>query len=335
VLFFQWRQSQAGAEKFHSAVVPHEGSEHTRIFQQAAQVGADLRTLAPTVADSRITAEVALVMDWQNWWDVEYLPGPSNRLHYWEQLLTYYRAFHKFNIAVDVVAPDSDFSKYRLVVAPLLHMLRPGVAKNFEGFVERGGTFLTTFFSGIVDENGHVGLGGYPAALRKLLGIHIEEFDPLTPEMNNQLLVREGELRGAYSATVWGELIRAEGAQVLGTFAHDYYANQPALTVNHFGQGHAYYLATQSNNELLDALTRQLCKEANVQPVLAAPTGVEVTKRVRSDGKAVYFLLNHSVQAQQVTLPQGNFTSLLDGKSVAGQVDIAGVDAVVLLEQEA
>jgi len=335
VLFFQWRQSQAGAEKFHSAVVPHEGSEHTRIFQQAAQVGADLRTLAPTVADSRITAEVALVMDWQNWWDVEYLPGPSNRLHYWEQLLTYYRAFHKFNIAVDVVAPDSDFNKYRLVVAPLLHMLRPGVAKNFEGFVERGGTFLTTFFSGIVDENGHVGLGGYPAALRKLLGIHIEEFDPLTPEMNNQLLVREGELRGAYSATVWGELIRAEGAQVLGTFAHDYYANQPALTVNHFGQGHAYYLATQSNNELLDALTRQLCKEANVQPVLAAPTGVEVTKRVRSDGKAVYFLLNHSVQAQQVTLPQGNFTSLLDGKSVAGQVDIAGVDAVVLLEQEA
>ncbi len=333
VMFFQWRQSQAGAEKFHSAVVSHDGSEHARIFQQAAQLGAELHTLSPVVADSRISAQVALVMDWQNWWDVEYLPGPSNRLHYWEQLLTYYRAFHTRNVAVDVVSPDSDLSSYKLVVAPLLHMLRPGVAKNFERFVENGGTFLTTFFSGIVDENGHVGLGGYPAELRKLLGIYVEEFDPLTPEMTNKLLVREGALRGAYPATLWGELVHAEGAEVLGTFASDYYANKPALTVNHVGQGHAYYIATQGNDAFLDALTALLCTQANVQPVLSAPSGVEVTKRVQADGKALYFLLNHTEQAQHITLPVGNFTSLLTNKKVEGQLEIAGVDAVVLLQE--
>ncbi len=332
VLFFQWRQSQAGAEQFHSAMVTHEGSEHTRIFQQVAQVGTDLQKLSSEVAGSLVPAQVAVVMDWQNWWAVEYLPGPSNRLHYWEQLLTYYRAFHKFNIAVDVVAPDSDLSKYKLVVAPLLYMLRPGVAKNFEQFVERGGTFLTTFFSGIVDESNHVCLGGYPAELRKLLGIHVEEFDPLTPEMTNQIVIQEGALQGTYPATLWGELIHVEGAEALGVFASDYYANNPALTVNSFGQGHAYYLATQSNNELLDKLTMQLCQQANVSPVLEAPTGVEVTKRVRVDGKSVYFLLNHTEQVQQVILPSGNLVSLLDGKSITGQVEVGPVDAVVLLQ---
>ena len=331
VLFFQWRQSQAGAEQFHGAMVPHEGTEHTRIFQQVAQVGADLQKLSPDIVGSSIPAEVAIVMDWQNWWAVEYLPGPSNRLHYWEQLLTYYRAFHKLNIAVDVVSPDSDLSKYKLVVAPLLYMLRPGVAKNFEQFVERGGTFLTAFFSGIVDENNHVGLGGYPAELRKLLGIYVEEFDPLTPEMTNAVVIQEGALQGTYPATLWGELIHTEGAEALGIFASDYYANNPALTVNAFGQGHAYYLATQSTNELLDKLTRHLCQQAGVASPMEAPTGVEVTKRVRADGKSVYFLLNHTEQVQQVTLPNGNFVSLLDGKHVTGQVEVGAVDAVVLL----
>ena len=334
VLFFQWRQSQAGAEQFHSAMVPHEGSEHTRIFQQVAQVGNDLQKLSSNIVGSSVPAQVALVMDWQNWWAVEYLPGPSNRLHYWEQLLTYYRAFHKLNIAVDVVSPDSDLSKYKLVVAPLLYMLRPGVAKNFEQFVERGGTFLTTFFSGIVDESNHVGLGGYPAELRKLLGIRIEEFDPLTPEMTNQVIIKEGILQGTYPVTLWGEFIHLQGAQALGVFASDYYANNPALTINSFGQGRAYYLATQSNNELLDKLTQQLCQQADISPVLEAHEGIEVTRRVRSDGKSVYFLLNHTEQAQLVTLPAGSFTSLLDGNNVSGQITVEAVDAVVLLEQK-
>ena len=314
-------------------MVPHEGSEHTRIFQQVAQVGAELQKLSSDVVGSHVPAQVAIVMDWQNWWAVEYLPGPSNRLHYWEQLLTYYRAFHKFNIAVDVVPPDDDLSKYKVVVAPLLYMLRPGVAKNFEQFVEHGGTFLTTFFSGIVDESNHVGLGGYPAELRKLLGMYVEEFDPLTPEMTNEVVIQEGPLQGTYPATLWGELIHVEEAQALGVFASDYYANHPALTVNSFGQGHAYYLATQSNSELLDKLTWQLCQQAGIESILEAPEGVEVTKRVRADGKSVYFLLNHTEQVQHVTLPSGNFVSLLDGKSVTEQVEVGAVDAVVLLNE--
>lgn len=332
VLFFQWRQSKAGAEMFHSAIVPHEGTEHNRIFQQAAQVGAELQQLSPHVAGSRITAQVALLMDWHNWWAVEYVPGPSDRLRYWEQLKSYYHALHEMNVAVDVVQPESDLSGYRLVIAPLLYMLRPGVAQNIEQFVEQGGTFLTTFFSGIVDQNDHVVLGGYPAELRKALGIHVEEFDPWTADMTNRVLVREGNLRGSYACTLWGDIIRLEGARAIGTFASDYHAGQPALTVNQFGQGRAYYIGTQGNEELLSRLVQELCKEAQVTSVLAAPRGVEVTKRVRADGRILYFILNHTEQKQQVTLPTGTYTSLLDGKQVQGIVEVDAVGVTVLGE---
>jgi beta-galactosidase len=173
--------------------------------------------------------------------------------------------------------------------------------------------------------------GGYPGALRKLLGIHVEEFDPWTPEMTNQLVIKEGELRGSYPCTLWGELVRLEGAQALGVFASDYYANEPALTMHQFGQGRAYYIATQGSDDLLLQLTQQLCREANVAPVLEAPRGVEVTKRVRSDRGVIYFLLNHTEQPQRVTLPAGKYASLLDGKQVAGEVEIGPVDVLVVL----
>jgi beta-galactosidase len=332
VLFFQWRQSRAGAEKFHSAVVSHEGNEHTRIFKQAAQVGAELQKLAPEVANSRIQAQAALLMDWQNWWEVEYLPGPSDRLHYWQQLELWYHALHDLNISVDVVEPDSDLSNYRLVIAPLLHMVRPGVASHLEHFVEHGGTLLMTFYSGIVDQDGRVTLTGYPGQLRKLLGIHVEEFDPLTAEMTNQVIIEEGTLQGTYDCSVWGELIHLEGAQAIGVFAQDYYANEAALTVNKFGQGHAYYIATQGNEELTRKLVQDLCKQAQVKPVLETPAGVEATRRIRDDGRSVYFVLNYTSLEQRVALPAGTFTSLLNDKQVENEAIIGPMDVAVLLE---
>jgi beta-galactosidase len=313
--------------------VTHEGNEHTRIFQQAAQLGAELKQLSPHVIGTRIPAQVALLMDWQNWWAVEYLPGPSDRLHYWEQIKTYYEPLHNLKVAVDVVQPDGDLSNYRVVIAPLLYMLRPGVAKNLEQFVQRGGIFLTTFFSGIVDQNNHAMLGGYPGELRKLLGVHVEEFDPWTESMTNQVIVEEGPLQGTYPCTLWGEMVHLEGAQAIGTFAHDYYAGGPALTVHQFGQGQAYYLATQVSEELLAKLAHLLCQQASVSPVLNVPEGIEVTQRVRADGRVVYFLLNHTNKPEVVALPMGKFTSLLSGNAVEGSVEVAAGDVAVILKQ--
>ncbi|GAC1363651.1 MAG: beta-galactosidase [Ktedonobacteraceae bacterium] len=333
MMFFQWRQSKAGAEKYHAAMVTHEGNEHTRIFRQSARVGAELEQLAPRVAGTRVHADVALVMDWENWWAVEYQPAPSDRVRYIELLSTYYRAFHQLNVAVDIVNPTDDMRKYRVVVAPLLYMLRPSVATNLTHFVEHGGTLLTTFFSGIVDENDHIGLGGYPRELRKLLGIHVEEIDPWTPTMKNSVVVKEGALAGTYACDLWGELLHLEGAQALGVFADDYYANSPALTMHAFGAGKAYYIATQGNAELTSKLIGELCRSAHVAPILPASANIEVTRRIADDGREIYFLLNHTQQAEKISLPTGSFTSLLDDRQLTGDIEVPAMDVIVLQKQ--
>lgn len=333
VMYFQWRQSQGGAEKFHSAIVPHEGSEHGRIFQQAAKLGAELERIAPDVVGTRIRAEVAIVMDWQNWWAVEYLPGPSDRLNYLEQIKLWYAALHRLNVAIDIVSPGHDLSQYRVVIAPLLYMLKAGFAQNLESYVAGGGTLLTTFFSGIVDEHDRVVLGGYPGELRKLLGIYVEEFDPWTEEMSNEVVIPDGPLQGRYGCALWGEVVHLEEARALGTFASDYYAHGPALTVNRFGDGMAYYIATQASDELASKLVRMLCQQAGVEQLMEAARGLEVMRRTRGDGRNVYFILNHNDSARQVRLPPGTFMSLLDGSELQGKVEIVERDVLILLEK--
>jgi beta-galactosidase len=332
VLYFQWRQSRAGAEKFHSAIVSHEGSERGRTFREVEEIGAAFKQLAPFIAGTRITAPVALLMDWDNWWAVEYRPGPSDRLHYWNLLLDYYRPLHLLNIPVDVVNPSADLRNYRLVIAPLLYLLQPGLAEKLETFVEHGGTLLTTFFSGIVDEHDRVFTGGYPAPLRRLLGLHVEEFDPWIEAMSNALVVSEGPLQGTYECTLWGEVLHLEGAQALGTFAHDYYAGGPALTMHRFVDGRAYYLATHPEPALLHALLAHLCQEVAITPLLMAPAAVEVTRRTRSDGRSLYFVLNHKDQEIDLKLPPGTFTLLPGQEQVSAELHLAAHAVAVLQE---
>ena len=334
VLYFQWRQSQAGSEKFHSAIVPHEGSEHGRIFQQVAQIGSELKHLSQEVVGSRIAAQVAILMDWQNWWAVEYRPGPSDQLHYWDEIKAFYRGLHQNNVPIDFVSTHDDLKGYKLVVAPLLYMLRSGTANKLEQFVAEGGVLLTTFFSGIVDENDHVVLGGYPAELRKLLGIYVEEFDPWIKGMANEVVVREGQMQGTYPCTLWGEVVHLEGASALGVFGRDYYAEGPALTVHQFGEGKAYYLATHGSEVFISAMMSYLCKEVAILPLLGIEGTLEVTQRRREDGRSIYFLLNHSEEPIEVVLHDTVFRSLLSGEELAGSMQIAAHDVIILLEEK-
>ena len=176
-------------------------------------------------------------------------------------------------------------------------------------------------------------MGGYPGELRKLLGIYVEEFDPWTEEMSNEVIIPDGPLRGNYACALWGEVVHLEGARALGTFASDYYAHGPALTVNLFGDGMAYYLATQASDELASNLASMFCQQAGVEQLMGAGEALEVTRRTRSDGLNVYFILNHNDSPELVILPPGIFTSLLDGSEFSEQVVIAERGVLILLEK--
>jgi beta-galactosidase len=164
------------------------------------------------------------------------------------------------------------------------------------------------------------------------LGIYVEEFDPWIEGMTNAVVIKDGPLRGSYTCSLWGEVVHLEGAKEVGVFASDYYADGPALTMHQFGEGKAYYLATDGSEELLANLARQLCKEVNVQSILGIEECLEVTQRQRADGRNVYFLLNHGESSVEVLLSDGIFSSLLSGEELEGSVEVAAHDVFVLLE---
>lgn len=324
VMFFQWRQSRAGAEKHHSAMVPHTGTA-SRTWREVVALGADLRRL-DEAREARVPAAVAILCDWENWWALELDSHPSARLTLMDQLGWYYRPLYAHNILADFVSPDADLSRYNVVLVPCLYLVRDGVGGHLERFVEQGGTLVMSFFSGIVDTNDHLWPDGYLAPFRSLLGLRIEELAPAAPGQTNSIAAADGL---SYSCDLWSDVIALEGADVLATFERDYYAGCPAVTRHTFGQGRAYYLATRPERAYMDPLISGICGEAGVASQPSAPD-VEVVRRVRADGSFL-FALNHGLVRVELPLA-GIALDLLTGQTHQGSVPLDPMAAVVLRE---
>lgn len=299
VLFFQMKQSIGGCEKYHGAVISHAGHEHTRVFREVEELGRELEQLGGEILGSVGTAETAVLFSWENWWAAEYSSGPSIRLKYEEETLKYYTAFHRQNIPVDIVGQEDDLLKYKLVVAPLLYMVKDGTDSRIREFVEKGGTFVATYFSGYVDENDLVAIGGYPGKLRDILGIWVEESDAL-PEYKTNHFAYQGQ---EYPAELLCDIMHLEGAEALARYQEDFYGGTPVVTRNSFGDGQAYYVGTRSNDGFYQNFAAELCKEQQIKAAAEAPEGVEAVTRVREDGKSYLFLLNHGEESQEFTVP--------------------------------
>ncbi|MEO2259863.1 beta-galactosidase [Paenibacillus amylolyticus] len=334
IMFFQLRRSIGACEKYHGAVIEHAGHENTRVFREVAELGKELQILGDTTLDATVESKVAIVFDWDNWWAIEKSSGPTVALNYVDQIHKYYAAFFRRNIQVDIVSVDTDISKYDIVLAPVLYMVKPGFAAKLEKYVAAGGTFLTTFFSGIVNENDLVTTGGYPGELRKLLGIWVEEIDALLPEQKNRIVLKEayGDLQGEYDCGMLCDLLHSEGAEVIAEYGDDFYKGMPVVTRNTFGQGEAWYVASDPDERFLDGLLGQLAAAKNVDSLLVTPEGVEVSARTK-DGKPYLFVMNHNATAQSYDLGTAKAHDLLTNRELSGSVEIEA-RGVQLLEMK-
>ncbi|MEK4525941.1 MULTISPECIES: beta-galactosidase [Paenibacillus] len=334
IMFFQLRRSIGACEKYHGAVIEHAGHENTRVFREVAELGKELQILGDTTLDASVESKVAIVFDWDNWWAIEKSSGPTVALNYVDQIHKYYAAFFRRNIQVDIISVDTDMSKYDIVLAPVLYMVKPGFAAKLEKYVEAGGTFLTTFFSGIVNENDLVTTGGYPGELRKLLGIWLEEIDALLPEQKNRIVLKEtyGDLQGEYGCGMLCDLLHSEGAEVIAEYGDDFYKGMPVVTRNTFGQGEAWYVASDPDERFLDGLLGQLAATKNVESLLETPEGVEVSARTK-DGKPYLFVMNHNATTQSYDLGTAKAHDLLTNRGLSGSVEIEA-RGVQLLEMK-
>jgi beta-galactosidase len=327
VQYFQWRKSRGSSEKFHGAVVDHCGHENTRVFKDVTEVGTVLSKLDEIIGTT-VEPEVAVIFDWENRWAINDAQGPRNcGMKYEETVKEQYKPFWTKGIPVDVIDMDCDFSKYKLLVAPMLYMVRSGVAERIEKFVEEGGTFVTTYWSGIVDENDLCFLGGFPGPLRKVLGIWSEEIDALYDYDSNSIEALEGNelgIRGDFAAVELCDLLHLEGAQALAAYKSDFYAGRPALTVNKYGKGKAYYIASRNSKNFSEnfygALIDNLSIKGSIDSVL--PEGV--TAQMRTDGENDYvFLMNYSEGDRVVILDNFEYTDVVTGEPVEKKVELS------------
>ncbi|NMO97224.1 beta-galactosidase [Paenibacillus lemnae] len=325
VMFFQLRRSIGACEKYHGAVIDHVGTEQTRTFKECAELGTELQQLGDTLLDARVDAKVAIIFDWENRWALDLTSGPSIALKYVDEVHKYYGALFDLNIQTDMVSVEENLSSYDVVIAPVMYMVKPGFAKRVEEFTAAGGTFLTTFFSGIVNECDLVTLGGYPGELRNLLGIWAEEIDALLPGHSNRVEVtsEQGQLKGSYECGILCDVIHTEGAEVIAQYGEDYYKGTPALTVNRFGKGKAWYVATSPETGMLKDLLAEICREHGIEPVLNAPAGVEVSSRTK-EGRTYTFVLNHLAEESSVPLNGERFKDLLSGEEVLESLQVPG-----------
>ncbi|WP_308169912.1 beta-galactosidase [Acrocarpospora catenulata] len=313
VMFFQWRASRFGAEKFHSAMVPHAGTD-SAVWRDVVALGADLRTLGE-VRGTRVTAEVAIVWDWVAYWALELEWRPSGDLAFLERMSAYYEALWRDHVTTDFLPPSadiSDFSRYRVVVLPSSYLLTEAAAKNLQRYVEGGGTLVVSYFSGIVNEHDTMHPGAYPGVLRDVLGLTIEEFHPL----------REREsvtLSAGGAARVWSERVRLTGARSDQTFSSGPDTGHPAVTRNDLGAGTAWYVAT-APADLRPLLTR-IVDQAGVTRPRDLPETLELVRRDR-----YVFLINHA--DIPATVPDVTGLDLLAGTPFTGQVPAGGVTVV-------
>ncbi len=338
VMFFQMRRSIGACEKYHGAVIDHVGTENTRVFREIAALGAELENLKDTTLAARTKAKVAIVFDWDNWWATTLSAGPSEAVNYYDEVYQYYRTLFQMHIPVDMVSVEEDLSGYQVLIAPLLYMCKDGYDEKIRKFVSQGGTFVTTYFSGYVEDHDLVITGGYPGRLRDILGIWVEESDAIPVEDIGlkHTFTYDGK---QYPAEILCDLLHLEGAMSLASYDNDFYAGMPAVTRNSYGNGKAYYVATRSNADFYHGLFERILGECEITSLVASETdgntGISVEACVRENQNGTFlFLLNHSEKTEKVTLKSGGTDLLHNREYQDGEtIELAAKD-VALIKQK-
>ncbi|GGO27449.1 beta-galactosidase [Microbispora rosea subsp. aerata] len=273
VMFFQWRASRGGAEQWHPGMVPHAGPD-SRVFREIRALGEALKRIPAPPDGPVLDAEVAILWDEEAWWAVQGPGLPSAEIDYLSAAEQAHRVLWRQGVTACFAHPSHDLTACRAVLVPSLYLISDEAARNLAAYVEGGGTLVVSFFSGIADEHTRVRLGGYPGALREVLGVRVEEFRPLAGPVT---------LTDFGAATVWSEVVHLHGAEAVARYP----GGGPAVTRHRFGDGTAWYVSTR----LGDSGYARVLARAGLTG--SGVPGVEVVRR-----RDLVFAINHTGDEQ-------------------------------------
>ena len=314
ICFFQFRQSVIGAEKYHSAMLPHAGTDSRR-WRDVVALGGLLGRLGE-VAGSVVEAPTAVLVDWDSAWACQQDANPSEAVQHFDVAMAAHRAITRTGTGCDVLPLDADLTGYRVVVVPAVVLLSDTHAQRLARAAQAGAHVLVTYFSGIADRNNQVVTGGYPGVLRDVLGVRSEEFFPLGPgqHVHSAGAVPTGTVRSG----TWAEDTAAlPGTEVLARYTDGPTAGAAALTRRNVGAGAVWYLSTRPDPDGLARIMASVLADSGAEPAVALPAAsaavaageVDVVRR-RSADRSWLFVLNHS--AQDIDIPARGFDEVAE-----------------------
>lgn len=304
VCYFQWRQSKAGAEKFHSAMVPHAG-EDSAVFRDVCELGADLNKLSDEgILGSRLAkSRVAVVFDYESEWATEHTATPTQHVHHVDEPLAWFRALADQGVTADVVPVRGAWDGYEMVVLPSVYLLSEETTRRVRDYVVGGGRLVVTYYTGISDEKDHVWLGGYPGSIRDVVGVRVEEFMPMGNDFTgvpDHLDLSNGAVAHDI-ADVIGSV--DESATVLATFKDNPWTGMdgvPAIVANTFGEGRSVYVGARLGREGLALSLPEILESLGMAEAGGNDGRVLHVEREGADGSRFVFSFNRTHETVRV-----------------------------------
>ncbi len=325
VMFFRWRTNFMGAEQYWHGILNHDGVPR-RLYDEVVNLGKSIKFLSENLDFNIKKAKAAIVFSQEISWAFEIQPliiGYS----YYENAMRYYNATFDNNFNVDIISPEHDYSDYRIIIFPNLLFCKPEITKKIEKFVSNGGTAIFDFRSGVKENNNKMLKETLPCNLKRILGIEIHEYGLIMKHENVQIV--GDNYKG--EASKWFEIIEQKSADSLANYVcDDYYDSYPAITINKYGSGNAYYLSTMIDENLLFKFINDVFAKSHIHAPAIASCGIELISRTGVTGE-ILFIINHTKTHQEILLAKSYYLEDTQNK-VNQSIVVEGNECIVLCE---
>lgn len=325
IVYFRWRPSRFGIEQYWHGILDHDGSVNRR-YDEVGKMGAELKSISQELEGSEPVAEVAILNDYDSRFAFQ-IQKSNVDFEYADHARFYYDALHKLNVMVDVICPDVDFSKYKLVIAPALFVIKDEIAERLRDYVKNGGCLISTFRTGVKDEFSRIVDEPLPGRLQDVFGIKVAEYHSPWADEDNRFAAKDSALPES-TAKLWLDVLEPRGAEVIAHYSAGFAPGAPAMTRNSFGAGTAIYVGTTPSQKFMNAFIEGLSRDLGIAPGPATPPGVEITTRRKGDTKYLFILNHNDTPAEVTTVTCG--VNLLAGQPVTGPVTLEPFGVVIV-----
>jgi len=328
IVYFRWRTCRFGAEEYWHGILDHDGKPRRR-YCEVQQMGRELERVGDEIVGAEVRSQVAIVFDWDAAFALQAQPNNPD-LNYIDHLRRYFTELHRRNVSVDIIPWNADLRHYKLVLAPMFHVLPPEAAAHFEKYVDKGGTILFDVRTGVKEACNQAVDMPLPGLVADLCGVTVAEYDSLPRGLRVPLLIdADPSTAAAPEGQVWCDVLALQGAKVIARYGGQYYACRPAVAINTHGRGRAVYVGTVGDAAFYERLLGWLLETVDVRPLLETPAGVEAMARWQGTQRML-FVLNHTDSPQTVTLP-AEHRDLLSGQVLHGAATLGPKDVWILI----